>query len=70
MVSKKLASEFITSAIRWGECNVSIGKPTRLLIVYNVDKHNYFNSLTLLVSMTDIVLATVSLKNCLTNHII
>ena len=62
MVSKKLASEFITSANRWREFNVSIGKPTTLLIVYNVDKHNYFNSLTLLVSMTDIVLATISLE--------
>ena len=62
MVSKKLASEFITSAIRWREFNVSIGKPTTLLIAYNVDKHNSYKSITLLVSMTDIVLATISLE--------
>ena len=62
MVSNKLASEFIASAIRWREFNVSIGKPTTLLISYDVDKHNSYKSITLLVSMTDIVLATISLE--------
>ena len=50
----KLASEFIASASFCKESNVATGKQTIVLLASNVVENNSFNSVTLLLLITDI----------------
>ena len=58
LLFKKVASEFIASASFCRQSNVDAGNPTMLCIASNLGKNSYFKSITLCLSITDILFAT------------